>query len=224
MEPDYFIGLDLGQSSEYTSLAVLERTAAKHPPTDDWAWQYSLRHLQRFAIGTPYAKVLASLLQLTREPPLSDAALVMDQTSVGEPIVRLFRQSNLQVALRPVMIVAGHDAGGHEGCANIPKRELASVLQLVLQDRRLQIASQLEHAQTLASELRNFRIKSAGPVDETNAWREREHDDLVFAVGVAIWTAERFGAPDPDGLGIVAGGTLALFENEAWECEETIEF
>lgn len=225
MEPNYFIGLDLGQSSEYTALAVLERTAqivTKAPK--QWAWIYAIRHLQRFAIGTPYTQVLSTVLQLTREPPLNKATLVMDQTSVGEPIVRLFRQSSLQISMRPVMIVVGHDGGRHDGCTSIPKRELASVLQLVLQDRRLQIATQLEHAQTLAGEFRNFRMKSTALMDEANAWREREHDDLVFAVGVAIWMAERHGAPDPDGPGVVAGGPVSIFEGEHWDWEQTFHY
>lgn len=198
MAPEYFIGLDLGQSAEYTALAVIERTSQPIPPSDLWVWHYAIRHLERFPIGTAYEQVLATLLSLTRTPSLSKATLVMDQTSVGKPVVRLFRQADLRITIRPVVILAGHDGGYHDGIFHIPKRELASALQLVLQGRRLKISEQLEHAQTLATELQNFRIKVTPLLDETDAWREREHDDLVFAVGVAVWFAERRGAPAPD--------------------------
>lgn len=38
----YFIGLDLGQSQDYTAMAVAERIDSKKVP------QYHLRHLERF--------------------------------------------------------------------------------------------------------------------------------------------------------------------------------
>ena len=122
----------------------------------------------------------------------------MDQTGVGKPVVRLFSQADLKITVRPVIILAGHDSGYHDGCFHIPKRELASALQLTLQGRRLKISEQLEHAQALASELQTFRMKASPLLDDTNAWREREHDDLDFAVGVAIWWAERRGPPVPE--------------------------
>jgi hypothetical protein len=218
--PDYFIGLDLGQAAEYTALAVLERTAQQIPPeSGEWAWHYAVRHLQRFPLGTPYGQVLLTLKELTRDPALSESTLVMDQTSVGVPVVRLFRQADLQIALRPVTIVVGHEGGHHDGLYSIPKRELASVLQLTLQGRRLKVSDQLEHAQTLLNELQSFRVKVPAVLDVTSAWREREHDDLVFAVGVAVWMAERRGAPaPPDESPFGVGGSLSIMD-DAWGWE-----
>jgi hypothetical protein len=41
-------------------------------------------------------------------------------------------------------------------------------------------------------ELLAFRVKVAASANETfEAWRERDHDDLVLAVAVAAWTGER---------------------------------
>jgi hypothetical protein len=224
MRTDYFVGLDLGQASEYTALAVLERTALQVLPFNQWAWVYAVRYLQRFQLGTPYEQVLRTLQNLTCRPPLIAATLVMDQTSVGLPVVRMFRQANLHVSLRPVTIVAGQENGYHDGCFSIPKRELASVLQLVLQGRRLKISEQLEHAKTLAAELQNFRIKTTALLDDTNAWREREHDDLVFAVGVAVWFAERHGAPAPEEPAITTGGKISWLDDDHWDWHGGIHY
>jgi hypothetical protein len=216
VETSYFIGLDLGQSSEYTALAVVEQTAIQVNDTQKWAWHYGVRYLERFPLGTPYCQVLNAVLEMVRQPILSTATLVMDQTSVGGPIVRLFRQSDLCITIRPVKIVIGHDRGFHDGCFNIPKRELASALQLVLQDRRLKIAGQLDHAGTLTTELQNFRLRVTALSDESNAWREREHDDLVFAVGVAVWMAERAGAPYPE-TPVVADKSVNPLDEVFWD-------
>src|ERR1022692_3066848 len=59
----FFIGLDLGQSHDFTAMAVLERSEL----TGDWdAAAYAhrkmaglrLRHLERIALGTPYPEVV----------------------------------------------------------------------------------------------------------------------------------------------------------------------
>ncbi len=67
-------------------------------------------------------------------------------------------------------------------------------MQVLLQTRRMQIAESLFEADTLVKELVNFQTKpapAAGGADPIAAWREGKHDDLVFAVAIAAWQAER---------------------------------
>ncbi|MDP9474511.1 MAG: hypothetical protein M3R38_02225 [Actinomycetota bacterium] len=46
----------------------------------------------------------------------------------------------------------------------------------------------LAHARTLVDELVNFRVKQAAAGRESyEAWRENDHDDLVFALCLAAW-------------------------------------
>jgi hypothetical protein len=50
----------------------------------------------------------------------------------------------------------------------------------------------LAHAETLETELQNFRVKITAAANETfGAWRERDHDDLVLALALAVWHAEK---------------------------------
>jgi hypothetical protein len=204
-DADYFIGLDLGQAGAFTALAVLERTLRDDPGTGGrWAWRYAVRHLERFQMGTPYGAVLAWLASRTEKPPLQGATLVLDQTGVGRPVANSFRKAGLPVNVGAAVLTAGHTHAWHDGAHYIPKVELAGVLQLALQERRLAIAPQLEHAPTLCRELEAFRPRVRTVTDETVAdWREREHDDLVFATALPLWLAERTSPADLEAMPLV---------------------
>lgn len=53
-------------------------------------------------------------------------------------------------------------------------------------------ASSLPDADLLVKELHNFRTKvSLNTSDPLTAWREGQHDDLVLALGLAVWAGER---------------------------------
>ncbi len=75
----------------------------------------------------------------------------------------------------------------------MPKRDLVGVVQMLLQTARLKFAAQLPLVHLLTQELQNFRMKINAQTahDSYGAWREGEHDDLVLALAVAAWYAER---------------------------------
>jgi hypothetical protein len=211
----YFIGLDLGQAAEYSAVAVLERSVQRDP-SGGWAWHYDVRHLERFALETRYKEVQEWLANRLRRPPLEWATLVIDQTSVGRPVVDAFRRADLHASMRRMVVTGAHEQSYTGGLYSVPKRELATVLQLVLQGRRLHIANSLEHAQTLSKELAAFRPKVRLVRDDTlDAWRERDHDDLVLAVAIAVWMSERRPAAGPEDSGPSSAG--AWWEQGGWE-------
>lgn len=73
----------------------------------------------------------------------------------------------------------------------MPKRELVSVLQILLQEGRLAVPAELPDAALLRRELLQFRVRISGAANETfGAWREGEHDDMVIAVALACWAGE----------------------------------
>jgi hypothetical protein len=54
------------------------------------------------------------------------------------------------------------------------------------------VARSLPDAATLVSELESYRVKMPkNPSDPVVEWRERPHDDLVFALALAAWVGER---------------------------------
>ena len=75
----------------------------------------------------------------------------------------------------------------------MPKRDLIVGLQVLLQNGELQIAAGLEHGAALVKEMAEMRVKvTAEGNEQFGAWREGEHDDLVFAVALACWGVRKF--------------------------------
>jgi hypothetical protein len=188
----YFVGLDLGQMSDFTALAVLERpllasgaaSKARRPA-------YSVRYLKRWPLGTSYPEVARDVLRLLEVPPLPGCALVVDETGVGRPVVELLAEGlvGADCWLWPVSITAGSAVTWEkDGSCHVAKLRLVSVLQALLQSDRLRIAAALPEA----TELGTFSVKITAAGNETYAaWRERDHDDLVLAVALAAWLGEQ---------------------------------
>jgi hypothetical protein len=206
----YLAGLDLGQSNDFTALAVLERTRPADP-IESWIRQiwlgietdptppaatkaertYALRHLERFPLGTSYPAICDRMVELFAKPPLAGATLVVDQTGVGRAVMDVLRRSRPKATIRPITITAGHEVVPDGAGWHVPKKELVSVLQVLLQSKRLQVARALPMAAVLVKELESFRVKITASANETfEAWRERDHDDLVLAAAMAAWVGE----------------------------------
>jgi hypothetical protein len=186
-------GLDLGQAQEFTALAVLECPRTADPRSDEEAvHSYAVRHLERFPLGTPYTAIAGRVEGLFAGSPLRQSTLAVDATAVGKPVIDLFR-SDVRAHLVPVTITGGHQAlrDGNGGWL-VPKKELVSALQVLLQARWLQVATSLPEADTLVQELSTFQIKVSVSADEALLdWRQRPHDDLMLSVTGAAWIGER---------------------------------
>jgi hypothetical protein len=209
---DYIIGVDLGQAQDFTALCVLEqeqRDTGERVP--DWPAMiiggvpaasretlpvyenlYAVRHLERLPIGTPYPEQVAKVKDLVGHlQPQARVSLVVDQTGVGRPVLDMLKRAKLSPY---AVTITGGDSVTHEGREyRVPKRDLMSTVQVLLQSKRLTIASSLKEAQTLISELLAFKatiaLKSENG-DDVSPWREGVHDDLVLAVALAAWYGE----------------------------------
>ncbi len=120
--------------------------------------------------------------------------LIVDATGVGRPVVDRLRRERLPGTLLDVTITGG-DTATHQGSSwRVPKRELVSVAQVLLQSGRLKIAEALPDTAVLTRERLNFQVKINDLAhDSYGAWREGTHDDLVLAVALACWAAEQIG-------------------------------
>ena len=179
----FILGLDLGQSQDYTAIAIIEKL--------DRDKVYRVRRLER-ARGTPYPEVVSRVKTILQKLP--GAALVVDATGVGAPVVDMFDQARL----KPVGIyIHGGDKASHDSRGwKVPKRDLVGCLQVLLQNQRLKIAPG-PLSDILASEMLNFKVKIDPTTahDSYSAWREADHDDLVLAVALACWYGENVQKP-----------------------------
>lgn len=183
--PNVF-GLDLAQASDYSAIAGLEQSA-----TPEGRSAYAVRYLRRWPIGTSYVDIVGDVAKLLARPERR-GPLIVDGTGVGRPVLDVFRQRGVP-GIVPVTITAGHEATrSDDGGWHVPKKELVAAVQVLLQSRRLVIASGLAEAATLSAELMNFRVKITAAANETfGTWREGDHDDLLLSVAMACWYGER---------------------------------
>jgi hypothetical protein len=182
--------LDLGQAADYTAFAAVEQSRTTGAG-GRFVNAYAVRDLRRWPLGTSYPAVIADVAVLADTPPLRGCPAAVDTTVVGRSVIELLRQARVRCWLRPVTITGGHAVGDDPatGEVTVPKKELVSALQVPLQARRLAVPTSGD-GPTLARELAAFRVRAAGNETAAN-WRDGAHDDLVFAVAMAIWLAER---------------------------------
>lgn len=221
----YYLGLDLGQSSDYSALSILEEPAwnpgglrlpGLYSLAAGWASPadlapdeldalrrlerehgrphgvpLSVRHLERFELGTPYPKVVERVGELFGSAAIADrgAVLLVDKTGVGAGVVDAFRWAGLRPV--PITIHGGSSVGKDKDGRGfrVPKRDLVSAVQVLLQNRRLKVAAALAEAEILKNELLKFRVKLDPRTahDSYEHWREGDHDDLVLATAMACW-------------------------------------
>ena len=200
--PTYSVGLDIGQQRDPTALAIVEITHAPDPirPARQCN-HYGVRHLERLPLGTCYPNVVERVSDLIKRPPLPGSPLAVDQTGVGRPVVYFLRQANLPCRLVPVTITFGGLAHQEGRDWRVPKKDLVGVLLVLLQSDRLRMnRKKIPLAEALAKELANFRVKVTANANETWSARDGEHDDMVLALALACWAAERYPVIGPGSL------------------------
>ncbi len=211
-ETSWISGLDLGKVNDFSALVVLKRIsfvpedqrmvrtlAGTWVPDPDQVIEkafrrYVISYLERFPLGTTYPAVCDRVVKVFDQAPLTGSNLAVDQTGVGVPVVDMLRvaKPKLQAVLRPVTITSGMTVTPDGAGWHVPKKDLVGVLQVLLQSHRLTMAVGVPHAKILAKELETFKVKiTANANEQLEAWRERDHDDLVLSVAMALWVAER---------------------------------
>lgn len=191
-----FIGLDLGQAKDYTALAIIERLRTGSGGKKEITGLNCI-HLQRWQLRTSYPAIVSDVVKMINNldasrSPDGRPILAIDATGVGAPVVDLFKRERIKAQLKPIQIVAGATISEEDGITRVPKRDLVSTVQVGLQNRTLKIASQLPESDTLSRELQNFSVKITDAANDIyGAWREGQHDDLVLAVALALWCADR---------------------------------
>src|SRR4051794_26407213 len=195
---DYYIGLDLGKSHDFTAAAVIERSG---PPGDH---RYDVVGLQRTR-GKLYPEIISVVQALVANPAFRPAreypadatggprlewapppTLVIDSTGPGEGVTDDFLVAPMAATLVPCRITSGetYRRGRWPGKASVmaywvSKSLLSSKVQSLLQSGRLRISPRLELATTLRTELLNFEVRVTDAGNETyGCWRSGKHDDM----------------------------------------------
>jgi hypothetical protein len=202
----FYLALDLGQAHDPSAIVLVERRMrnAKTPV-------YLVRGALRLPLGTPYPEVVVRVRKILESYEVAGkCSVVVDATGVGAPVVDMLRSAltglrHGNAEIMAVTMTAGEQAT--EGRSsfgilrwNVPKRDLMSGVQLLLERGELRIAKELREAGQLIKELLDIRAKtkSTGRV-RMGADGCGEHDDLAIALALACWRGQK-------ARGIVGGG------------------
>lgn len=192
----YFVGLDLGQAKDPTAVAVVER--AEVEGDFDAALrarrreiELRLRRVERLPLGMRYPEVEEWVTEKVASVAKGgETELLVDATGVGRAVVDHLQKAGPGCRMRAVMVTRGGLGRSDEGFDYVPKRELILGLQSLLEYGELKVARGMHHVEELTRELGAMRVKlTAAGNEQYGAWREGEHDDLVFAVALACWGA-----------------------------------
>lgn len=163
--------------------------APKEPEPDGTPLR--IQHLKRWPLKTPYPAIVGDVAAMMKTGEVAGARLLVDGTGVGAAVADLLTERGVRHEL---VVVTGGVETTREGLRwKVPKRDLVGAVNVLLQGRRLKVARQLPEAATLSSELANFQYKISDLTahDSYGAWREGQHDDLVFAVALCCWAVTR---------------------------------
>lgn len=188
------IGVDLGQKHDPTALAVVEQQRRGSGAGSD---HYLARHLERLPLGTSYPAVVARIAAIGTQlrtpgrgrPMHWIAALYVDATGVGQPVIDLLLAAGVRVT--PVYFTHGDRRTVEQGAVTLGKAWLVSRLQALLQTNRLHLPD-TEEARALAKELQDYEIHVDQNANDTyGAFKVGTHDDLVTALGLAVQVEAR---------------------------------
>jgi len=181
------IGLDLGQQNDYTVLSVLEmdRTVLQSSGVI-----YNLIYLKRFPLKTTYPTLVNWVAWFIKKTFMNSGyLLVVDCTGVGRPIVDMLRENDLD--LLSLTITGGTQCNWRKGKeVSVPKKELISSLQAVIQSYRIKIASDIDHLEALKKEFLNFKARITSSAKSQFSAESWCHDDIVLSISFATWYGE----------------------------------
>jgi hypothetical protein len=204
--PRFIAGLDCGQMHDPSALVVLERQMRLHQGA--LLPYFFAGHLERLPLQTPYPTMVKGMRQ--RLERISErSVLVIDATGVGRGVVDLFRegwtdydpetQERTTLPGKPTIIAVtlltnalSQPRAERWDEWHVPRRDVIMAFLLCLQHHRFQGAASLPELTTLIQEAQAFKWKASPKGEEYDAWSTGKHDDLLFAVAVAVWWGELY--------------------------------
>jgi len=187
----FSVCVDLGQMSDPTAIAVLERWDELTGEMDRVTWErfkrrrYAVRWLERVPLGTSYVDVVNQIFSLVRQwKQLGDCEVVLDATGVGSAVLDMLRSHSFtHCRLIPVVFTAGERDSFNIDRWHVPKRDLIQGLAILLESGNLLVEPRLPDSEALRRELQNLRWDTLSGATQ--------HDDLVMALALGVWRGRK---------------------------------
>lgn len=190
------LGIDIGQAVDPTAIVVIETFFPEKLNAEDRPEkQHQIRWIEKIPLGTSYLSVVDRIATVAEAASvISSPIMILDATGVGRPVFDMLRQRT-SISLRAVTFT-GADKLKKTGTYSykVPKRDLVTALEVVLQSRRLHAIPACPLQEDLRAELGSFEVNLSDRGHDTYDGASGKHDDLVSALALAVWWAERKGA------------------------------
>ena len=213
--PKFSIGVDLGQAGDFTAIVICQlhdqiegedgrpagltnqgRFGLRRGPAISSV--FDVVRIERTR-GTSYSEIADRVVELVNGPHLLTIqnetkikpALAVDATGTGRPVIDELRRRGLDP--EAIQLTAGTTATRSNGYYNVPKRDLITQLIVAFQNGWVRIAEGVDHAEQLKHELLNYRwkVKLDTGNETLEAWRERDHDDIVLGLAMGVQAGVR---------------------------------
>jgi hypothetical protein len=157
--------------TSYVSIVREVSNRLKRAPFDGWQDNFGIRH-----------------------PSKIPTYLTFDKTGTGQAVAELLKNDRFLDSrladLRAVNITAGRDVNETSDALNIPKRDLIMSTLIAFERGFIEFASDMPELPILIDELQNFEMKFTAKGNDTYSAKGANHDDLVLALSLAIWSAK----------------------------------
>jgi hypothetical protein len=186
---ELFLGIDLGKRQDHTALVALEFHLTKAKDRDPYTGGFPtsahlvVRYAESLPLGSDHLDLPARIRSVLASlpGPYKQVHLAVDATGESTLIEVLRRDPALRShPLYPTCITGGHRnsalAGNYHG---IPRPDLLTRLRTAFGTGRISLPPLTPGRAELENELIAFRSDG----------QQREHDDLVFALALAVWFA-----------------------------------
>ena len=189
----FHLGVDLGQRVDHTAFVLVEQQVVVTAQRDLVSYEYLrerklyVRLVERVRLGQGYQDVVSEVSRLTHCEELRGGTVTtaVDATGLGIVVSEDLRRQRLRGELYPVVITGGLEGSYRDGFYPTPRTELLLGVQKAFEQEGLAVAAGVGGWDLLEKELKAMRkVQSArGPRFETLG----AHDDLVFALGLALF-------------------------------------
>jgi hypothetical protein len=205
----FHLGCDLGKQSDFTAICFLRKlTPLDRQNRVNGQSVYEVLMMKRFALKTSYVSIVGEISNRLKRPPFDSwqdyrgitrpakvpTFLAFDQTGVGQSVSELLRNDAFLdkrlERLYPINITAGREPSEGSDFLNIPKRDLIMATLIAFEKGFLEFAADMPELPTLIDELQNFEMKFTAKGNDTYSAKGANHDDLVLALSLAVWSAK----------------------------------
>jgi len=195
------MGLDLGKKQDYSAVAVVEQCVFTTGKTDRVTFapvlerNTVLRHIEQIKSGTTYTRVVEHVRKMLVSEQLRQETVIfsMDATGVGDPVMEMV-EAMIWTARRErtgilnfggVVFTGGRKTTWHQHEAHVPKNTIVEGVLLAVERGELILGKDMKGVKELVAELQMMQQERS---ERGTRWVSvGKHDDLVMALGLALW-------------------------------------